>query len=117
MVLGVNPKSPAMLSGHFDPAEDSVLNSAAFAIPDTYTFRNAPRTFGNARRFTYLNEDFSIIKSTNVNERMSVEFRVNFLNIFNRTVFGNGIGGDQCGSVVTSSEITNPIIRARSSLG
>src|SRR5881628_2878631 len=30
MVPGVNPKSAAALSGHFDPAWDTLLNPAAF---------------------------------------------------------------------------------------
>ena len=33
-----------------------------------------------------------------MNERVSVEFRADFLNIFNRTVFGIGTGGDQYGT-------------------
>ena len=98
MVPGVNPKSAAMLSGHFDPAKDTVLNPAAFSTPEKFTFGNAPRMLGNARSFAYLNEDISIIKRTTVNERISVEFRTDFLNIFNRTVFGLGTGGDQYGS-------------------
>jgi len=44
----------------------------------------------------------SIIKRTNVSERVSVEFRADFLNIFNRTVFGVGTGGDQYGSSVNN---------------
>ena len=98
MVPGVNPKSAAVLSGHFDPAKDTLLNPAAFSIPDKFSFGNAPRTLGNARRFAYLNEDISIIKVTNLNDRVSVEFRADFFNIFNRTVFGLGTGGDQYGS-------------------
>ena len=98
VVAGVNQKSAAVLSGSFDPATDTLLNPAAFSIPEKFTFGNAPRTLGNATLFPYLNEDISIIKRTSVNERISVEFRTDFLNIFNRTIFGLGTGGDQYGS-------------------
>ena len=97
-VPGVNPKSAAALSGHFNPYTDSLINPAAFSDPAPFTFGNAPRTLGYARGFTYLNEDFSIIKVMNVNDRVSIEFRADFLNIFNRTVFGLGTGGDMYGS-------------------
>jgi hypothetical protein len=100
MVPGINPKSAAVLSGDFDPAKDMLINPAAFSIPDKFTFGNAPRTLGNVRGFAYLNEDISIMKRTRVNERVSVEFRADFLNIFNRTVFGLGTGGDQYGSTL-----------------
>jgi len=36
-----------------------------------------------------------------VNERVSVDFRADFLNIFNRTLFGLGSGGDQYGSTLS----------------
>lgn len=52
MVPGVNPKSAAVLSGHFDPAKGNVLNPAAFSTPEKFTFGNAPRTLGNARSFS-----------------------------------------------------------------
>jgi outer membrane receptor protein involved in Fe transport len=102
MVPGVNPKSAAALSGHFDPAKDTLLNQAAFSIPDKFSLGNGPRTLGNARAFAFLNEDISLIKRTKVNERVSVEFRADFLNIFNRTIFGLGTGGDQYGSALNN---------------
>jgi len=37
-----------------------------------------------------------------VNDRMSIEFRADFLNVFNRTVFGLGTGGDQYGSALNT---------------
>lgn len=35
-----------------------------------------------------------------MNERVSVEFRADFLNVFNHTVFGLGTGADQYGSTL-----------------
>jgi hypothetical protein len=102
VVPGVPQKSAALLSGHFDPNRDTMFNAAAFEPPAPFTFGNGPRTYGGLRRFAYLNEDFSIIKRTSVNERVSIEFRADFFNIFNRTVFGLGTGGDQYGSALSN---------------
>jgi hypothetical protein len=44
--------------------------------------------FGDIRFFPYLNEDFGIIKRTQISEKISVDFRAEFFNAFNRTVFG-----------------------------
>ena len=77
------------------------LSMAAFRFRHLY-FRKCSKDARNARRFAYLNEDISIIKSTNVNERVSIDFQADFLNIFNRTVFGIGTGGDQYGSAFTN---------------
>ena len=46
-----------------------------------------------------------MIKRTNVNERVSVEFRVDFLNAFNRAIFGPDQGGDQYDSVLVSNAL------------
>ena len=67
-----------------------------------FIFGNAPRTLGGLRQFVYLNADISIIKCARVNERVSIEFRADFLNIFNRTMFGLGTGGDQYGSALSN---------------
>lgn len=108
VVLGVPQKAVAVLSGHYDPNRDSFINPAAFTDPAPSTFGNAPRISGELRGFAYLNEDISIIKTTRVNERVSVEFRTDFLNIFNRTVFGLGTGGDQYGSALATNGLWSP---------
>ena len=93
----VTPKFTLNMGLRYD-----LYRPTAFSIPDKFRFGNAPRTLGNARGFAYLNEDISIIKRTKVNERVSVDFRADFLNIFNRTVFGVGTGGDQYGSAINA---------------
>jgi Carboxypeptidase regulatory-like domain/TonB dependent receptor-like, beta-barrel len=107
IVPGVPQKSPAVESGNFQPNVDSLVNSAAFRSPDPFTFGDASRTLGSVRRFSYLNEDISIIKRTQITERVSVDFRADFLNAFNRTVFGLGTGGDQYGTLVGSGLINS----------
>jgi hypothetical protein len=102
VVPGVEQKSAALLSGDFDPNRDTMFNPKAWEDPAPFTFGNGPRTYGGLRRFAYLNEDISLIKRTSVNDRVSVEFRADFLNIFNRTIFGLGTGGDQYGSALNT---------------
>src|SRR5207249_1416622 len=107
VVPGVNKRSDAYLNGTWDPnapnEAGSVFNINAWVNPqltNRYSFGNAPRTDGSIRRFPYYNEDFSIIKRTQITERVKVEFRADFLNIFNRTVFGFDQGGDQYGNTI-----------------
>lgn len=67
---------------------------------EKWTHGNAPRTDAAIRNFHYYNEDFSIIKRTNITERINIEFRADFLNIFNRTLFAWDQGGDQYGQII-----------------
>lgn len=64
---------------------DLRLNPAAFAVP-------APGTFGNLGRNTlrgpgFSQFDFSIFKITKLTERLSMQFRAEFFNIFNHPNF------------------------------
>ena len=62
-------------------------NSAANVAARGYTFGNIPRTVGNIRSASYYNEDFSVIKNTYITENQFIQFRVDFLNAFNRHTF------------------------------
>jgi hypothetical protein len=57
------------------------------------------------RGFGYLDEDISILKRTKITESVNIEFRADFLNIFNRTVFGFDQGGDQYGSILQGNSV------------
>jgi len=85
LVLG--QKKLGTWSGKFDPAKDTYLNPNAFSVPAPYTFGNAARNYSDMRGFAYLNEDFSIIKRTYIDEVRNLEFRMDLFNPFNRTVF------------------------------
>src|SRR5579875_2395286 len=80
----------AFKGGRFDPATDVYLNAAAFANPGPFSLGNAPR-YLNIRGFGFREEDFSLIKRTYIKESVSLEFKADFFNLFNRTVFGNAI--------------------------
>ncbi|HEV2383340.1 MAG TPA: TonB-dependent receptor [Terriglobia bacterium] len=110
--------APCTTSNAYDSG--AVLNVAAWCDPQKsptsggctggpFTFNQvggtAPPTDGSIRRFPYYNEDISILKRTSINERVGVEFRADFLNIFNRTLFGFDQGGDQYGSVLQGNNL------------
>jgi hypothetical protein len=76
-------------SGSFDPAKDSYLNPAAWSEPAPYTFGTASVTEPSLRSFAIHNQDFSVIKRTYIRERMNLEFRAEFFNLFNQVIFGS----------------------------
>jgi hypothetical protein len=95
---GVNPMGT--WNGNFDPARDRYLNAAAFSQPAPFTFGTLGRTEPNVRLPFSKEEDVSISKRTyisQIREGFNVEFRTQFFNLFNRTVFGG-----------PSSNIDNP---------
>ena len=114
VVPGVPQKSAALANGTWDPngmgAAGARWNIDAFSPASAYTFGNGPRMYAGAlRRPAYLNEDISILKRTKITEKVNVEFRTDFLNIFNRTVFGFDQGGDQYGSALAGANVTDPV--------
>jgi hypothetical protein len=109
VVPGVPKRSAAYLSGHVDPNVDPVLNINAWKDPAWGTLGNAARSDGSIRLPAYLNEDVSFLKRTAITERVRLEFRADFLNIFNRTVLGPDQGGDQYDSVLQSNAINGAV--------
>ncbi len=101
----VPQKSQEILSGKFDPNRDSLLNINAWTDPKWGTFGNAPRSYGGIRMPAYLNEDITLLKRTPLTERVGIEFRADFLNIFNRTVLGPDQGGDQYDSILQGNAL------------
>ncbi len=126
VVPGVNKRSTAYLTGKFNPNGPTVKNNPSDPNPCNYTnctdygallngnawtdpawgsLGNASRSNGAIRLPGYLNEDISILKRTKINERVNVEFRADFLNVFNRTVLGPDSGGDQYDSVLQGTAV------------
>ena len=79
VVPGVNPILP-----HWTPAT-GYLNPLAFSQPADGTFGNLGRNaiFGPG----YSNVDFSVTKNTQLRERLNLQFRAEFFNIFNHPNF------------------------------
>ena len=76
---------------NFDPGQGDVyLNINAFALPADFTYGNGP-SVPNVRGFAVYDENFGIMKRTNITEQVVVELRYEMFNAFNRVTFG-GIG-------------------------
>jgi hypothetical protein len=63
------------------------FNTSCFSSPSNYGFGNESRTDPTLRGQGIDNWDFSISKNTHVTERVALEFRSEFFNIFNRVQF------------------------------
>ncbi|MDQ3648922.1 MAG: TonB-dependent receptor [Acidobacteriota bacterium] len=54
---------------------------------EPFRFGNLARTLSDVRSQAFFNEDINILKRTPVSEDLTVEFRTEFINVFNRTIF------------------------------
>ena len=82
---------------------------AAFAQPAAFTYGNESRTDPNLRAAGIGNWDFTIVKATEISERWNLEFRTEFLNLFNRVQFADSntsIGNVQFSTV--NSTLNSP---------
>ena len=82
VVAGVNP-----INSNWDAAPDFIgyLNGAAFEQPADGTFGNLGRNAIFGPKFW--NVDFSLSKSTQIFDRLNLQFRAEFFNIFNHPNF------------------------------
>ena len=79
---------------------NNFFNCAAFLQPNAdslvaqrgYVFGNLPVAMSSIRNPGYINEDFAIIKRTTLFEAHTLTFKVDFVNAFNRHVFGRRDG-------------------------
>ncbi|MGD0047632.1 MAG: TonB-dependent receptor [Bryobacteraceae bacterium] len=77
-----------MSYSHFDPAVDRYINPAAFTVPASFTFGSAARSYGSLRAPWTLNESAGAVKRMAITERVTLIFRAEFFNLFNRVAFG-----------------------------
>jgi hypothetical protein len=85
------------------------FNKSCFQQPASFTFGNESRTDPNLRLTGINNFDFSLFKNTTITERIKLQFRGEFFNLFNRVQFGypgSAVGNAQFG--VVSSQLNNP---------
>ena len=78
------------------------FNTGAFAAPPAATFGNLPRTITAERAHGTNNWDFALFKTTRLTERVGLQFRTEFFNLFNRVQFappGTALGNAQFGVV------------------
>ncbi len=71
-----------------------------------WTFGNEPRVDASLRQQGVNNFDFAVFKRTNVTERVGVEFRTEFFNLFNHPQFGPPNGTQ---TSATFGQVTNTV--------
>jgi hypothetical protein len=105
VVSGCNQKLP----GSAQERVDRWFNTSCFAQPPAFTFGNESRVDPKLRAHGMNNLDFALFKNTKMSERVGLQFRAEFFNIFNRAQFnfpGQALGNQQFG--VVSSQANNP---------
>jgi hypothetical protein len=94
LVAGV----PVTLDGYETSNTHNFLNRAAFADPcDARSLRRPCGVYGNFGRHVVsgpgsVNFDMSLFKNTQLSERMALQFRTEFFNVFNHANFNNPNG-------------------------
>ena len=88
VVPGCNKRLPGSLVSLAQTTKPT-LNAACFTAPAATAFGNEPRTDGSIRTQGVDNWDFSLGKSTPINERFNVVFRAEAFNLINRVQFGD----------------------------
>jgi hypothetical protein len=104
-VAGCDP----VISGSAQARLTGWFNTACFVAPPSSTFGNLGRTYTGVRTAGIANYDFSVFKAVAINERLNLQFRTEFFNIFNRVQFappGEVKGNAQFG--VVSSQLNLP---------
>jgi hypothetical protein len=81
-------------SKQFDPAAPNAagnryFNPAAFSNPQGHNLGNGKRLYSRLRGFGYAGEDLSLMKTIRASERIHMQVRAEFLNVFNRHYFAN----------------------------
>ncbi len=98
----INPDGKAMTNPNFSASafdmtdisnarpDKTYINTSLVVDPakiDRYARGNAPRMLSQLRGFPTYSEDFSLQKNFIPHERMRIQFRAEFLNLFNRHRF------------------------------
>ena len=89
------------------------LHGSCFAAPADFTFGNEARVDPTLRSSGVNNWDFSLFKRTRFgpDEKLGLEFRTEFFNLFNRTQFAppnTSVGSSTFGVVSSTASGTNP---------
>lgn len=85
---------PNLISGqaltvdHPNPLGDAWFNRAAFAVPASFQFGTAARSYTEMRASNFANESVGLMKRIILHEALTLTVRGEFFNTFNRVVFG-----------------------------
>ena len=122
-LLGQSTLRPDYISGCDKNVSGSAVsrvtqwfNTACFTAPggvdatgaqiNPWTFGNEPRVDASLRQQGVNNFDFAVFKKTNLTERVNVEFRTEFFNLFNHPQFGPPNGTQ---TSATFGQVTNTV--------
>ena len=105
----------AALSGSAVSRLGHWFNTACFVQPPPFTFGNVGRILPNVRVDGLSNFDFALVKNTffGAEDRMAVQFRAEFFNLFNHPQFGypgTSVGSPSIG-VVSSQQNTPRLVQ------
>ena len=64
------------------------FNTDAFVLPEVGTYGNSGRNILTGPRF--VNTNFSVLRDFRMTERIALQFRSEFFNLFNQVNFGSG---------------------------
>jgi hypothetical protein len=99
----------ANLEGSAQSRLNQWFNTAAFALPASFTFGNASRTMPDARSHGINDYNFTLFKNTRITEAVGLQLRMEIFNLFNRVRFnypGTQMGNPQFG--VVSGQYNDP---------
>jgi hypothetical protein len=103
--LGVSNVRPDVVAGCSKSSGGGHIaqwfNTSCFAAPPDWGFGTESRVDGQLRGPGINNWDFAVFKRTNLTERMGLEFRTEFFNLFNHPYFampGEGFNGTATGN-------------------
>jgi hypothetical protein len=88
-----------------NPTVERWFNTSAFVFPPPGTFGNAGRNIVDGPGFQNVNA--SLVKNTALTERVNLQFRAEFFNIFNHPNFGlpdNFLGSPTFGRITTARD-------------
>lgn len=108
VVPGCN-KSAAGSIVHAVTNGTSVVNAACFVAPESFSLGNEPRVDPTLRAEGINSWDWSVSKRTRLSERVGLDLRAEFFNLFNRVQFGppnTAFGGPTFGKI--TSQANNP---------
>jgi hypothetical protein len=103
---GANNRPNVVGNPHLaNPGAQEWFNTKAFAIAPYGSFGNAGRNVLDGPGLATV--DFSIVKNTRATERLNVQFRAEFFNLFNRTNFNlpdNFLGSPTFGQITSAQD-------------
>ncbi len=87
VVAGCNKQGTKQVSSDISTNPELYFNTSCFAAPPEWGFGTEARVDSSLRGPGIANFDFAVFKRTMVTERVGIEFRTEFFNIFNHPYF------------------------------